>query len=401
MIELVCHRRYRRSVWSRPIASHLFAPGLSSPPVALRRRALLKWIAGGAALSAVPAMAIVGSTLLVSAFRGTGRADRNVLQAAFDVLRSGRYDTLELEAGRTYDLGDLAPSEFALRLQNVTGVAIKGNGASFICNTARKGQTQMILIQACRDIAISDLTGRDRGANMLQNWRGMDFIHCDGTAGPTTGLRLTNVSVDGAVSLFTCTGSGNPGEPRSGRFTFSGLVARNCYYGVSFQENGDDAVIDLATYECRRSYVGYGIARHSVDLRVRKGRAGPGADACVLIKRYRRDTSDIAVRATFDGTMIYPNFFKLEHQVKRGESGVIRNIDLALDLAANVENANGGSALGISAYRDDKQVSVSSDRWQSIRLRGCMPSIEKPVRILTQASTAANQGISVDVSRCV
>ncbi len=368
--------------------------------MALGRRSLLKSLGWGAALASAPALAYAASTLLASSFRGAGRTDRDVLQAAFDALRTGRFDTLVLEAGRTYELGYLAPSEFALRLRNVRGVSIKGNGASLLCTTSRKGQTQMILVQACSDISISDLSGEDRGADIHQNWRGMDFIHCDGTAGPTVGLRLSNIRVDGAVSLFTCTGSGSPGEARSGGFLFSGLVARNCYYGVSFQENGDDATIDLATYECRRSYIGYGVARHAVDLRVRKGRASPAADACVLIKRYRRDTSNITVRASFEGTMVYPNFYKLEHQVKRGESGVIRNIDLSLDLAAGVANATDGVALGISAYRDDRQVGVSSDKWQSIRLRGCMPAIRTPVRIFTQAANQADQGIVVDISGC-
>lgn len=343
--------------------------------------------------------ALAGEPVLrLGTLRRPGMADRTLLQAGLDALQRGEFAALELEGGRTYDLGDLYPPEFGLRLRGLRGAVIDGNGATLTCNTAASGKTQMMLIQNCTDLQIRDLAGYDRGTDLRQTWRGADFIHCDATAGPTTNLMLRNIAVRNAVSLFTCSGVGK--EARSGPFRFRGLVARNCYYGLSFQENGDGVSAELAAFDCRRAYFAYGIEAHSISLRVRHRRLAPGADACVLIKRYLRDTSAINIDADFAGTLGWHNFFKLEQHGPDGESGVIEAVNLALSISPTAANPYDTAALGISAYRADRLVRRSNDIWRGVHLSGCLGPVARAIRYYSEAASPTDMGISSDLAAC-
>jgi hypothetical protein len=179
------------------------------------------------------------------------------------------------------------------------------------------------------------------------------------------------------------------------------VVARNCYYGLSFQENGDDLAGDLTTINCRRSYFPYGVRRHNLQLEVRHNGAGPGADACILIKRYGRDTGDITVRAHFSGVLAWRSLVNLSQDPSGGQTGTIDNIDIRLDVNPTVSDPYGAARLAISAYRGGREVADSPDIWRNVRLSGCMGrSAEAPVVYRTRAPRAGRVDVTQVASTC-
>jgi hypothetical protein len=303
--------------------------------------------------------------------------DRQTVQAALDDMGRHGGGALEFEPGRTYHLGPISPPNPVFRVRDLHGAELRGNGATLICDTTGSGKTQMFLVQRCTKLRFAGFKGRDLGVNLNQDWKGMDFIHLETTAGPIADISLDSIEVEDAVSLLTCSGTGN--EQRATGIRLSNLIARRCYYGLSFQENGDDVSGDLKAINCRRVYFPYGVRRHDVKLDIWHDLISPGADACILIKRYRRDTGDIRVAAHFAGALAWSNLVKLEQQPQGDEIGVIENISLDLEIDPSANDPWDAARLGISAYRSRRHVDRSDDIWRGITLSGCFGPTDKAV----------------------
>jgi hypothetical protein len=277
-------------------------------------------------------------------------------------------------------------------LRDLHGAELRGNGARLICETLR-GQTQMFLVQRCSDLRITGFEGFDRGADLNVEWKGMHFIYLETTAGPIARITIENVAVNQAVSLLTC--AGQVDSARASGIRFKDLVARNCYYGLSFQENGDDVVGNLTSTNCRRTYFPYGVRRHTVELDISHDGRGPGADACILIKRYARDTGDIAVRARFHGVLEWSNLVNLSQEPPVGQTGVIENVTVQLAVDPGASDPYGAAPLALSAYRGGRPRDDSNDLWRNIRLSGCFARRRtSPVVYRVRAPRASRVAVS-------
>jgi hypothetical protein len=236
-----------------------------------------------AVLSGLPGCARAASAVLyVEDYRARGASDRQTIARAIEALAARGGGILEFEPARTYRVGRVEAGDNVFVLRDIHGAELRGNGAKLLCETVA-GQTHMFVVQRCTDLRLAGFRGADEGADMRVEWKGMHFIQLETTAGPISRISIENVAVDGAVALFSCTGLAD--SPRASGISLKNLTAQNCYYGLSFQENGDDVVGNLTSVNCRRTYFPYGVRRHRIELDIRHDGQSPGADACILIKR--------------------------------------------------------------------------------------------------------------------
>lgn len=371
---------------------------MTQPPAPVSRRRFLS-LSGSLGLGiAAAGVSSVVPRLHAANFRQSETSDRTVLTRAVAEWRARGGGVLRLEAGRTYDLGEVAPGEHIFDLRGLSRAVLEGNGARLRCVTAGLGKSQMFLVRQCRGLKIAGLQAEDGGADLREEWRGMDFVHLDSSAGAIADITLDNVAVHGAVSLLSC--SGGPGSPRTSGITLLRTVARNCYYGLSFQENGDDVTGDITTINCRRSYFPYGVHRHNVVLQVSHDGIGPGADACILVKRYLQDTGDIKLRASFSGVLKWRNLLKLEMQPPAGSVGTISDVDVELDVAGSSVPFPGMHLVGLGTWRNGRYEAKSRDVWRAIRVSGCSGPVPRQITRMTAVTGGADVVLAPGSLRC-
>jgi len=337
-------------------------------------------------------------SLRVENFRTFGADDRDTIQRALGALKRQGRGVLEFAAGRVYRLGKVRPPGAIFHLQDFHDVELRGNGAKLICETVGRGKTQMFLLQRCSNLHICDFEASDLGTDLTQEWKGMDFVHLETGAGPIERIALTSLTVDKAVSLFSCTGTAD--SPRSRLLRFTNLVARNCYYGLSFQENGDDVVGNLQSIDCRRAYFPYGVSNHRISLDIHHSGVGPGADACILISRILRDTGSISVNARFEGSLPWRNLVHVTHQPKGSQSGVIENIDITIDVSPLASDPYQAARLALTSYRQGQPIESSMDVWRNIRLSGCLALAGGQAPVIYRSRSPRASGILIEQRSC-
>jgi hypothetical protein len=106
-------------------------------------------------------------------------------------------------------------------------------------------------------------------------------------------------------------------------------------------------------------------------LDIRHDGESPGADACILIKRYARDTADISVRARFHGVLAWSNLVNLSQEPPPDQTGVIEDVAVQLSIDITAADPNDAARLAFSAYRGGRPRAESKDIWRNIRLSGC------------------------------
>lgn len=334
------------------------------------RRSLLGSSAAATVAGCMPASARGADAYSVEDFRRPGLSDLDVIRRAVDAVVASGGGVLSFAAGNTYDLGRLSPPNCFIRLRNVSGLRIEGNGARLSCETDGMGKTQLFLLQNCRDVTIANLAASDRGADIRVDWKGMDFIHVDGSGAPTSGVTLENVSVNNAVSAVTCSGTGV--GPRVTGLRISGLLAQRCYYGLNFQENGDDVRGNVTAIDCRRVYFPYGVTGHTIQLDISHHGDLPGADACILIASKLRETSSLDVTARFSGVLPWRNLVHFVHQPPEGRQAGIRDVTVRMTVDPAAVATGEAIPVGYTAYGVGGVLARSGEALQNVRVLGCV-----------------------------
>lgn len=355
------------------------------------RRGVLRLTAAAGALGALAAAggarAAGGASIAVEDFRRPGASDASAVRAAVAALVANGGGTLSFAPGRTYDLGRIDTPGFAIHLHHLREARIEGNGATLTCETRGNGKTQMFLVQNCHGLTFTNLRAHDRGTDLRRDWKGMDFIHVESTAGPSSRIALEDIGVTDAVSLLTC--SGDAASPRVQGITLRGVRATRCYYGLNFQENGDDVSGDFTAANCRRAYFPYGVSGHDVQLNISHDGSTPGADACILIARKARDTQGIRVRARFSGTLPWNNLVHLVQQPSLLEAAVIRDVSIDLFVDPSAQYRPNAATVGLTAYLGQAALPYTRDRWENISVSGCFGRMRgEPVVYHTRAPNA-------------
>lgn len=302
--------------------------------------------------------------LRVEAFRLPDATDRTTISRALSAWAT-QGGPLEFEADKTYDLGRLGESGPVFALSGVQNGTIIGNGAKIIAETTAPVAPTIFFFQSFRNVRVSGLRGHDRGADISRDWQGMRFIVADSSLGVCEGIELDDIHVENAVALFAAQGIG----PRISGITLRNVTAIRCYYGINCIENGDDLTADFAAIDCRRAYFVYGVSRHSVAIDIRQDKGAIGAQASCLIKRYRRDTTDIRLRARFAGVLAWQDLVKLEQQPVSG-TGRIARISVSLTVDRRAIDQGRASRLALSSISPTGPAATSNDIWTDIALDG-------------------------------
>lgn len=236
--------------------------------------------------------------------------------------------TVFFPAGEYY-LG-AADEAVLLELSGVSDIRLVGDRATLSCRSVQ-GQSTMLQLAACRNIVIEGITFRDRGLNRDINWLGAAAVRLANAGGSgCEKIQIRNCTFESVLSAVICRRSEKDTDrTRCRGIELTNLSVRRSYYGLVFQDNGDDVVArGLRCNDVKRSYFPYGVSDHDIELDTQNNATG---FTDVLIKCYRNDTSRIKARIKCRGKRSGDAIVALDHQHEKGR-GTMRSIDLGLDI---------------------------------------------------------------------
>jgi hypothetical protein len=305
----------------------------------------------------------------VESFRTGTKSDREVLREAFAAWDQRAGGSLVFGAGRTYEIGPIDIHSPFFIIEGGVGLSIVGNGARLVCETVAS-IAPVFFVKRSRQIQFTDLRLHDRGYRANVNWQGAVLVYVEGGAGPSEDISLMRLEADRAVAVFICGGTNGAGRVR--QIALLDLVAANCYYGVAFEENGDDVRCSLRAHNCRRGYFCYGVSRHQVDVSITSDGAASGSDGCIVVARFKRDTSDVAISARFAGLLNCSNLVHFVQIPPVGEVGRMSNVAVAMNVDPQAVNRPGARDAAFTVYDQagGRPVAVSPSEWRNVKAMG-------------------------------
>jgi hypothetical protein len=269
--------------------------------------------------------------LFAEAFRAPGFTDKQTLTAAFAawIERGGE---LWLDPGRLYDLGVVSESPYIVfQLVGLRNAVLRGNGATLQVETAEDADYVILYCYDYINLAIHDLHGidvNDPGVGLA----GAKLIVADGDGGVCDNLRLYGCSAENIQAFLGAQGTAAGAKRVSGIYIEPSCWTRNVFYSLSCVNNGDNISGGYTAFNPHRAYFPYGVTDHDLAVRVVSDGTGTGADACFLIKRYERNTSNLRLRITLFGNLNnIGNVVAIENHNGDGASSVIDGIDLTIN----------------------------------------------------------------------
>jgi hypothetical protein len=291
---------------------------------------------------------IMASGALISAMTGVARAQA---KPTIDVRKLGAFGdgklpdahivrqavrlASERSAGATilfppgeYFLG-AADAETLVNVRGLRNVRFVGERAVLSCRSV-EGQSSMLYLAGCRNIAFDGLTFRDYGANRNIDWLGASAINLasDGSGAGTEDVEIRNCSFQSVLTAVLS--SRGSDQARCRGVTLNNLTVTKSYYGLNFQNNCDSVTgRNLRFDDVKRSYFPYGVSNHDIELEALNNATGY---TDVLIKCYRYDTRDIRVRLRCRGKRGGDAIVGIDQQHEKGR-GIISRVAIDLDVA--------------------------------------------------------------------
>lgn len=338
----------------------------------------------------------LGRHLEVEDFRydllGVARSDRETLERAFTAWQAVGSGKLEAEAGRIYNLGNISTPGISeiFSIEGLRNAVFEGNGCFIrLTSTALGVRPFLFALRNYENLTFQNVKVQDYGTDLTVDWRGV-YAFCP--IGDTSGFIQSGLTLDNVYAAFTVAFlfvSGTVSDV-SGITVKPNCNASACYYGMLFQEAGNDVTASLRTIDCRRSYFPYGVRGHKIQIHFNHGPTSPGAEAMCLIKRYQRDTGDIDLTVFAKGSCAtFDNIVKLEHQPNTGTGpSTIENISITFalaptlqmdmsDAACDLYNQPHGSKtkpLTLSSYLADitEETTTTVNVWKKIKVAGSL-----------------------------
>ena len=286
--------------------------------------------------------------------------DADAIQRTLDAARQQSGADVLFPAGE-YWLGNIA-ADALLTLSNAEDLNLVGEGATLRCRTT-SGIAQILLVAGCRKLAISGLRFIDDGLNRQITWQGAVAIHISGDGGVDSSLvTVANCTFDSVLSALTVGG----GTGRVRGITLSNLDVRGAYYGLNFQNNGDNVIgRDLRFSDVRRSYFPYGVDDHDIAFTSERNRTG---STDILIKCYSLPTTNIVVNATSRGKRQGDAIVAFEQQHQTGQ-GLISGVKVNLQVS-DAQCALRSIFLFVSGAPDGSVQDRTTCVWRDITLDG-------------------------------
>lgn len=351
------------------LGNWIASPGTGSDPAL--RSALASAGGDDLVLTARGALSQVVSRLplFIEDYRETGMSDLDTLEAAFTAWVAQGGGLLVAGAGRSYDLGTVSlGSTPILTVTGLRNAVLDWNGATVTMETTASVVAIGIEFADVQDLAIRNVSATDTGFDIDQTWKGAFAFSFNGQSYPSENISFENFRAD--AMLGPCLFYGDS-HRISGVSFGSNCRFKNCYYGPSFQENGDNVSGGFATENARRAYFAYGVSNHDLNISAYDDGAGPATECAFLIKRYQRDTTGIKLAIALSGSLDkYSELVNLEHQPTSG-SGYIGEISLNLQLSRSIEDTAGIARLVLRSYTGGSQdFGAISNEWGPISLDG-------------------------------
>ena len=360
-----------------------------TPPERNRRRIV-------AALAALPALAATHARAAqraptidvkaLGAFADGKRPDLRQIREAIRLAseRSGGA-TVFFPPGEYY-LG-AADDAVLLAAQGLRDVRFVGERATLTCRSVT-GQSTMIELAGCRNVAIEGLSFRDHGMNRNVNWLGAAAIRMSNheRAG-CEDVEIRNCRFDSVLAAVVCRRTEGNLRVRTRGVRLTDLAVRKSYYGFSFQDNGDDVVgRALKCDDVKRSYFPFGVNNHDIELDTVNNATG---FTDVLIKCYHGDTTRIKAAVRCRGKRSGDAIVALDHQHEQGR-GTMRDIDLKLDVD-DVDCRLDTVVLIRSFDRNATYEKQTRNRWDEIAIDGEVRICDK-TKLLDIATVGAVPG---------
>lgn len=219
--------------------------------------------------------------------------------------------------GVDYFLGTISVATTTLlSVSGLSNVTIRGNGARLVTNTTVQDASNIPVWFALTNpnrVVIENLRHYDSGTNLAVDFQGPRCWSFTATGSTDCGqITFINCYFNKVVDHCRCYYTS--GTARVKGIQFVNHVVDTCYYGPSFQEQGDDVYGDITTINCIRSYYLYGVTGHDVRLNVHHDGVARAGNGCIVIKRYDFDTLSHRIRANFHGAVPHATLIDFEIQ---------------------------------------------------------------------------------------
>lgn len=276
---------------------------MSKAPSRFSRRAVL--VGGTLVYLGAHAQTGPSETLAIDAahYRRDGRSDLEVLRLAIADWQKRGTGTLLLERDRIYNLGVIAEGPNLFALSGLADARIEGNGAIVLAKSAPHIAWNCFSFSNVTKVTIQNLNFRDSGRVDARS--GMKALVFQPGVQGTRGIRLRSVSADHVLTLVQTQGPFIDAPRVSDIVLDAGCEARDSYYGLCCQNQGDRISGELNTLNCRRSYLAYGVSGHELNLVVNHDERDrhPPSRSPILIKAYEVATRDLKIRTRFAGEL--------------------------------------------------------------------------------------------------
>jgi hypothetical protein len=257
--------------------------------------------------------------------------DRVAINLAMQAATAAGGGVVRFGAGKSYFVGTLNGTPLFV-LDSPQRLVIDGQHAEIVGQTVATSITNVLELRNPERVTIVDLSARDLDYRDGVDWWGLCFMSLlsAGTGGTVGRVLISNCHATDAVTFLR---TGGTVARRVRDITLLNCSCEHLYYGINAQENGDGLrAVNFRFINGRRAYFPYGVRDHVVDLTVAHDGVTPGAAACVLIKRIARDTRNLQVRLTMEGTgLAYGTAVKIETQTDDANA-VLDQIDVTLAL---------------------------------------------------------------------
>lgn len=331
--------------------------------------------------------------------RGDGSTnDLTAIRAAISALPASR-GVLLFPPGDYY-LGTCVADDHLLSFQGQSNLLVVGYGARLTCQTTATASGAANVPSVLRfispvDVVIAGLSFTDTGSDITLEWRGASAITLHEDTGTSGNVTIRDCSATSMDYLLLVTGTGllvaYNSAYRLRRIAVVDCQAKNCYYGLNFQNQGDEVrVRNFRAWNVRIAYFPYGVQNHDVDVIVRSDAGASGANGAIEISRSQWDTAHLRVRAVFHGTCVHPVHVAMPHI--SDIAGSIHDVDVdlrfadySIPIATKAFQVAGYTGAGASLSTTSLHV------WSRIRLAGDLDFTNTggslaPIQIVSQQS---------------
>ena len=281
----------------------------------------------------------LGSTSAIYlGWSATGDGTTNDLAAFLAAFQSGCLHgiPLLLAPGANYNLGVAADASQLLPYTHAK-LHIIGNGATITATTNAISQGHVFYLTDPLYAIFDNVIFSNPGYVDSEDWEGVHHVYVESTAATSIYGNITfrDVTVNGGISPLTIHGGTNAGRLQNIRFE-GNCVFNHTYYGLEFQQQGDNVSGSYTANLPRRAYYAYGVRGHDLNINIYHDGISASADGNAVIST-RSDagiidssTRNIKLVVNLSGVAPWGAVVKFQHN-SDAQTGITDNVDVQIN----------------------------------------------------------------------